>query len=91
MWLWDKIKDAGGACIGIAELFGLKYPVHTYMSQVDATLWRGSRLPDLAAYREMQTEGFTLFINLCAENDMDAEACNMLGNGPNLFARDYLI
>jgi hypothetical protein len=79
MWLWEKLKDIGGACIGVAEMLGLKYPVTTYMSQVDATLWRSSRLPDAAAYDDLFHKGFNLIINLCAENDMDAIPADRAG------------
>lgn len=78
MWLFEKLKDIGGAAIGVFEMFGLKYPVKTYMSQVSDTLWRGSRLPNLAAYQALKAKGINCVVNLCAENDMDAILCDSL-------------
>lgn len=59
-----------GAAVGRAECFGLRYPVHAYVSQVSPTLWRGSR-PDRADMRKMAAHGFKLCVSLCAENNDD--------------------
>ena len=71
MWIFDKLLDAGGKLIGLAEKAGIvKYPVKNYQFQVTHELWRGSRL-NLEGYKVLKRAGFTTVINLCAENTDD--------------------
>jgi tyrosine-protein phosphatase SIW14 len=77
--IYEWLKNLGGLIIGLLELVGLKYPVRTYMFRVTDTLWRGSRLPNDAAYRELEDRGCKLIVSLCAENDMDAIPADKVG------------
>lgn len=79
MTILDWLKNTGGKTIGLLEMVGLKYPVKTYVAQVSPTLWRGSRLPNDAAYLDLKNKGFSLIVNLCAENDMDAKPAEKYG------------
>lgn len=62
--------NAAGVAVGYLEMIGFKYPVRKYREQVSDSLWRGSRL-DTAAVGELKEAGFSLIVNLCAENDND--------------------
>ncbi len=81
--LVDKVKDEaidlGGAAIGVAELAGLRYPVHSYSSQVSSELVRGARVDagQMAALK--QQYGIRGIVNLCLENNDDAAPAAQLG------------
>ena len=66
----DAFVDGGGAAVGYAEIFGLKYPVKQYSSKVSDGLTRGSRLDD-QGMADLKAKGFKGVVNLCAENDND--------------------
>lgn len=74
--MFDSIKnfiiDTAGAAIGYLEMIGFKYPVKKYEEQVSPTLWRGSRRSP-ADIKALKACGFGLIVNLCKENDDDAE------------------
>jgi protein tyrosine phosphatase (PTP) superfamily phosphohydrolase (DUF442 family) len=74
----DAFVDGGGSAIGYAELFGLKYPVTNYSSQVSPTLTRGSRIPD-GQMDKLAQQGFKGIVNLCDENDMDTAPATAAG------------
>lgn len=67
----QHLEVVGGEAVGVAELAGLRYPVKPYHAQVDAGLYRGSRLDDagMAALKQM---GIVGVVNLCLENNDDA-------------------
>lgn len=73
------LKQFAGVVVGLLEMFGLKYPVKVYASQVSHELWRGSRLPNMEAYAQLKRQGIKAIVNLCAENDMDRKPCDTLG------------
>jgi hypothetical protein len=67
----QEAEVIGAEAVGVAELAGLRYPVKPYHAQVDAGLYRGSRLDDagMAALAQM---GIKAVVNLCLENNDDA-------------------
>jgi protein tyrosine phosphatase (PTP) superfamily phosphohydrolase (DUF442 family) len=67
----DTFMDVGAGSIGVAEMFGLQYPVSNYSQQVSTDLTRGSRLQD-GQMDQLAKQGFKGIVNLCAENDMDS-------------------
>ena len=67
----EELEVAGGEAVGVAELAGLRYPVKPYEAQVDAGLYRGSRLDD-AGMAALKQQGITGVVNLCMENNNDA-------------------
>ena len=81
MWLIDKLKDTGGAAIGLLEMVGLKYKVKHYQAKVSEVLWRGSRL-NPEDYADLKSRGFQTIINFCAERDMDTEPAKAAGLVP---------
>lgn len=69
--LGEHLKVGAGEAVGIAELAGFRYPVKSYEAQVDAGLFRGSRL-DEAGMEALKTQGIRGVVNLCLENNDDA-------------------
>lgn len=78
MWLWKTFLNVMGRLIGLAELLGFRFPVRKYKESVSSSLWRGSRV-GAAEIRDLSENGFRLIINLCAENNTDAEIISKLG------------
>jgi protein tyrosine/serine phosphatase len=78
MWVWEKLKDAGGVAVGLLELVGLRYSVEHYEAKVSEVLWRGSRL-NPEDYADLKSRGFKTIISFCAENDGDAKAAEAVG------------
>jgi protein tyrosine phosphatase (PTP) superfamily phosphohydrolase (DUF442 family) len=74
----QELEVAGGEAVGVAELAGLRYPVKTYEAQVDAGLYRGSRV-DPAQMASLQQQGIRGIVNLCLENNEDAATAAKLG------------
>jgi protein tyrosine phosphatase (PTP) superfamily phosphohydrolase (DUF442 family) len=78
--LGDAAIDIGGGLIGLAEkaIPFFKYSVKPYEAQVSSDLYRGSRV-DPNGMANLKKQGITGIVNLCAENDMDAETAAALG------------
>ncbi len=67
----QHLEVIGGEAVGVAELAGLRYPVKTYEAQVDAGLYRGSRLDD-ETMAGLKAQGIKGVISLCLEHTDDA-------------------
>lgn len=76
--LGDELYDAGGQAIGYLEIAGLKYPVKHYRAPVDQRLHRGARL-DEGDMEQLAAAGFRGIVNLCLENDDDAQPAARVG------------
>ncbi len=79
-----QVKDAfvnlGGAAIGVAGMYGLRYPVKSYREQVSPGLWRGSRV-DAAGAAELKKLGVKSLVELTKEANTDAALAQQNGMG----------
>ena len=76
--LGESVFDAGASGVGVAEMLGLRYPVKTYESKLDAHVTRGSRLSD-ADMSRLHAQGYKGVVNLTLENNDDQARAQALG------------
>lgn len=73
--LWKDLKNGvstfGGEAVGVAGLFGLRYPVSTYEFRVSPGLVRGSRIDDPKGYEKLKQQGIKSLIDLTLEGTKD--------------------
>ncbi len=78
----DGFANAAAESIGVAELAGLRYPVSSYESKVDANLTRGSRIDSQAGYDSLKQQGFKGIVDLTIEGTNDEKYAAKAGLNP---------
>lgn len=61
----------GAEAVGVAGLFGLRYPVSAYEFRVSPGLVRGSRIEDPKGYEKLKRQGVKSLIDLTIEGTKD--------------------
>ncbi|MBL8920509.1 MAG: dual specificity protein phosphatase family protein [Myxococcaceae bacterium] len=73
--VWKDLKNGvstfGGEAVGVAGLFGLRYPVSNYEFRVSPGLVRGSRIDDPKGYEKLKQQGVKSLIDLTLEGTKD--------------------
>ncbi len=75
----DGFANVAAESIGVAELAGLRYPVSSYESKVDANLTRGSRIENQAGYESLKKQGFKGIVDLTMEGTNDEKFAGKAG------------
>ena len=72
---WKDLKNGvstfGGEAVGVAGLFGLRYPVSSYEFRVSPGLVRGSRIDDPKGYEKLKQQGIKSLVDLTLEGTKD--------------------
>lgn len=69
--LKNGISTFGGEAVGVAGLFGLRYPVSNYEFRVSPGLVRGSRIDDPKGYEKLKQQGIKSLVDLTLEGTKD--------------------
>ena len=67
----NGISTFGGEAVGVAGLFGLRYPVSAYEFRVSPGLVRGSRIEDPKGYDKLKQQGIKSLVDLTLEGTKD--------------------
>jgi len=77
--LKNAVSTFGAEAVGVAGVFGLRYPVSAYEFKVSDGLTRGSRIDDPKGYTKLKQQGFKGIVDLTLEGTNDAKGGKAAG------------
>ena len=77
--LKNGVSTFGAEAVGVAGLFGLRYPVSAYEFRVSTGLVRGSRIDDPKGYEKLKAQGVKSLVDLTLEGTKDGTEGNRAG------------